>query len=478
MADPKTWFGVRLVDAATGRGVPLAELETVHKVRFVSDSAGWIAITDPGLMGQETFFHVRSHGYAFPKDGFGFAGVRLKVAPGARATLKLTRTQIAERVCRLTGEGIYADSVLLGERVPLRRPLLSAGVVGQDSAQAVVYRGFRYWFWGDTSRIEYPLGNFRTTGAIATFPAGKRDVSSGIDYAYLTRTDGRLQEMIPSDQPGVIWLSGLCVVQGAMWGYYSRMKDLGTRLEHGHVLWNDARGHFEIVQRLESADSWRHLEGHPLQWSAQGTERIGGGFTFPTTRTAATRRSLLDPAAWEAYTCLDARGDVVREDGKPVYRWQSALPPIEPGIEQDLVKAGKLADDEAHFLPKGPDREVVVPHGGSVTWSAYRKRYIAIFTQRYGKPSPLGELWYAESDTPEGPWRKAVKIATHENYTVYNPVHHPFLDTDRGRTVWFEGTYTDQFADRPVPTPRYDYNQILFRLDLGDPRLAAAQEKK
>ena len=41
----------------------------------------------------------------------------------------------------------------------------------------------------------------------------------------------------------------------------------------------------------------------------------------------------------------------------------------------------------------------------------------------------------------------------------------------------FEGTYTMQFANHPAPTPRYDYNQILYRLDLDDPRLEPAQKK-
>jgi hypothetical protein len=31
------------------------------------------------------------------------------------------------------------------------------------------------------------------------------------------------------------------------------------------------------------------------------------------------------------------------------------------------------------------------------------------------------------------------------------------------------------FADKPHPTPRYDYNQIIYRLDLDDPALAPAQ---
>ena len=31
------------------------------------------------------------------------------------------------------------------------------------------------------------------------------------------------------------------------------------------------------------------------------------------------------------------------------------------------------------------------------------------------------------------------------------------------------------FANKPTPTPRYDYNQILYQLDLNVPGLKAAQ---
>jgi hypothetical protein len=50
----------------------------------VSDSAGRIAFLEPGLMNQEVFFHVRSHGYEAKKDGFGYAGVRLTPKAGER----------------------------------------------------------------------------------------------------------------------------------------------------------------------------------------------------------------------------------------------------------------------------------------------------------------------------------------------------------------------------------------------------------
>jgi hypothetical protein len=38
--------------------------------------------------------------------------------------------------------------------------------------------------------------------------------------------------------------------------------------------------------------------------------------------------------------------------------------------------------------------------------------------------------------------------------------------------VFFEGTYTSSFSGNKDPTPRYDYNQVMYQLDLADPRLA------
>jgi hypothetical protein len=37
--------------------------------------------------------------------------------------------------------------------------------------------------------------------------------------------------------------------------------------------------------------------------------------------------------------------------------------------------------------------------------------------------------------------------------------------------IFFEGSYTTTFSDGAQPTPRYDYNQIMYRLDLDDARL-------
>lgn len=84
----------------------------------------------------------------------------------------------------------------------------------------------------------------------------------------------------------------------------------------------------------------------------------------------------------------------------------------------------------------------------------------------------LGEVWYAEADRPEGPWAAARQILSHDKYSFYNPKQHPQFTADGGRTIYFEGTYTRTFSGNDVPTPRYEYNQVMYRLDLTDPRLA------
>ena len=67
LADPSPragrTFTITVVDEATGRGVPLVELKTVHGVRYYTDSAGIVAFYEPGLMDQSVYFHVSSHGY-------------------------------------------------------------------------------------------------------------------------------------------------------------------------------------------------------------------------------------------------------------------------------------------------------------------------------------------------------------------------------------------------------------------------------
>jgi len=110
-----------------------------------------------------------------------------------------------------------------------------------------------------------------------------------------------------------------------------------------------------------------------------------------------------------------------------------------------------------------------------VRWNAWRKRWVLIAVES-GGTSYLGEVWYAESRDPTGPWRRARKVVTHDRYSFYNPVHHAYLDDEGGKRIYFEGTYSQSFSGAPEPTPRYDYNQVMYRLDLEDARLAGVRD--
>src|SRR5437588_6831768 len=100
-AAPNDYFKIALVDQQTGRGVPLVELRTVNNISLWTDSNGIIAFDELGLMDQEVYFHVRSHGSEYSKDGFGNRGVKLKPSKGGSTTIKIKRLNIAERLYRM-----------------------------------------------------------------------------------------------------------------------------------------------------------------------------------------------------------------------------------------------------------------------------------------------------------------------------------------------------------------------------------------
>ena len=455
-------FGIRVVDRDTGRGVPLITLRTVNQIELVTDNLGYAAFLEPGLMNRKTFFHVEGPGYEFPADGFGYRGLALQTEPGKIETIKVVRTQIAERVSRLTGQGLWRDSALLeiGPDSPL-----NASVTGQDTAQAIEYKGKLLWFWGDTDRADYPLGNFYTTGAVARSSGKPLET---IDFDYFRDDKGFVRAMVPSTKPHPIWISGLAVVEDNLIGYYSEMESLGKILSHGLLKWNDDEERFDRWTTFDTARGWKFLEGHLTR---HGDYLIGGN--LPAVRVRNRLADVQRADAYEAFSCLAPDGTVNQKDGKAVYAWTKSVEPITSQKEFDLVKSGKLQASDAHFLPIDQNGKPAVIVSGSVAWNAHRKRWLGIFGRRDGEKSFLGEIVVSEADSPTGPFRKCVTVADHPNYTFYNPVHHPFLDD--GRFVYFEGTYTAEFSGNAHKTPRYNYNQLLYRLDLDDPRIKALQ---
>lgn len=483
VAAAEPYFQVQVVDAQTGRGVPLVELETVNNIQHITDSAGNVAFYEPGLMDREVFFYVRSHGYEYPRDGFGFRGVRLKVTSGGSATIKLPRINIAERLYRVTGAGIYRDTLLLGQQPPLDQPVLNAQVTGSDSVVNAVYKNRLCWFWGDTNRPSYPLGNFQVPGATSQLPSGGGlDPSRGVNLNYFADTDGFAKPVAKIPGPGPTWIFGVTVLKNThgedeLWTGYAKIEAPLRVYARGVARFNDEKSEFDNVETFKSLPLL-FPEGQTLTLRDRETEHVYFCTPYPLVRVKATPEAYRDPRQYEAFTCLkegstlDAPQIDRDAEGNARYTWKRQTPTVGPAAQLKLIEGAQLKKKEALIQLRDRDTgKVVHAHTGTVNWNAYRKRWIMLLVE-IGGTSHLGEMWYSEADSPLGPWVYGVKVATHEKYSFYNPRQHPYFDQDGGRLVYFEGTYTHSFSGNTIQTPRYDYNQVMYRLDLADPRLA------
>lgn len=432
---------LEVVDRENGWPVPLVELRTTHDLRFVTDNAGVIALDAPELLDREIWFEVAGHGYGVERDGFGHRGVRLTPRRGETLRVEVERTIIARRLGRLTGGGLFAESQKLGERLDHRE----AGVFGCDTVQMATHGGKHYWLWGDTDLPSYALGVFHSTSATTPLrPVVSFEPPLAVEYDYFRDANGapRAVAQMPGDGP--TWITAMASLpdrdgQQRLVGAYAKINPPLDPYECGLCVWNDDAEKFELHRKIweKSAAAERPLmpNGHALFWNDDdGRKWLMFGNPLPTFRCPATFEAWQDPSTWEAIT-----------------------PP------RTLRAAG--------------GGEEVKPQSGSVAWNAYRQRWVTVFLQLFGKPSGFGEIWYAESTAPTGPWGPAVKVLSHDNYTFYNPRVHAELTDPDSPILLFEGTYTSTFADRPERTPRYDYNQVLYRLDLDDLALQAAQKR-
>jgi hypothetical protein len=467
----------------------MVELLMTTGARLYTDSGGLAAFYEPGLMNREVWFAVSAHGYEFSPDGFGLRGFRLVTRPGRIETIKIKRLNIAERLYRTTGQGIYRDTVLLGQKAPIAHPLINSGVTGQDGILTAVYRGKLYWFYGDTSRLSYGLGNFAMTGATTPLPE-KLNPSVGFDLDYFADRDGFVKKMAPRPGEGVVWLSGLVVLADTtgrerMLAWFQRRRGLGEVLENGFMMYNDDAEVFEKVKD-EPVDPPLSPTGYPsLIKDGDGQEYIYFTAPYPALRARANWQSYQDLSAYEGFTCLKPgtrfngkdKTELERDgDGRLVWAWKRGTPPLNARQQQELEQAGLMKRQDSPFrLEDAATGKPILLNNCSCFWNQYRKRYVMIASEALGA-TVLGEVWYSEADRPEGPWTRGHKIITHANkkddaHDFYNPTQHPFFDQEGGRVIYLEGSYVNTFSGNPNQTPYYEYNQIMYRLDLSDPRL-------
>ena len=99
---------------------------------------------------------MKGHGYGVTKDGFGYEGVRTTLKAGGKLRIEVERRNIAKRLGRLTGAGLFAE----GEKLGIPPLLPESGVSGCDSVLTAKHDGKLFWLWGDTNLPGYPLGIF------------------------------------------------------------------------------------------------------------------------------------------------------------------------------------------------------------------------------------------------------------------------------------------------------------------------------
>jgi hypothetical protein len=424
---------IRIVDDSNNWPVPLVELKTTHDVRFVSDNAGVIAFDLPELMNTETWFHVAGHGYSVRKDGFGFVGVRVTPRSGETLTIKVRRELPAKRLGRITGGGLFAESQKLGEFTGWTEQ----GILGCDSVQNASHNGKLFWGWGDTTLSRYPLGRFHMIGASTGLqPLTSFQPPVQLRYDYLVDGQGVPRNVAEMPGSGPTWLSGYVSLpdhegRQHLVATYSKIQPPLTAYQIGLCEWNDTTAKFERLKVLWTRDEDTPEPpaaptGHPVFWTDSAGQRwVLFGDPFPSLKCPGTYEQWINPESWERLT------------------------------PQALV-------------PVAAAEKKIKPHRGAIAWNGYRNKWITVFTQLFGESSALGEIWYAEADSPTGPWQDAIQIVTHSNYSFYNPQLHPEFVPADSPIVLFEGTFTNTFSKTKAPTPRHNYNQVLYRLDLDE----------
>ncbi|MCK4825493.1 hypothetical protein KA005_57630, partial [bacterium] len=473
-----------VVDEETDRGVPMVEMKSTNSVLYYTDNNGIIAFYEPGLMDREVYFSITSPGYKYPNDFFGNPGKAFKVTKGDSVLIKIKRINVAERLYRYTGEGLYHHSMRVVHPIPVKQPVINAEITGLDATLALPYKGKIFWTFGDTEKLSSSLGHFAVSGATSEFPNnGGLDPDIGINLTFFVDETGFSKKMCPVPGPGMVWHHWMGVLtdetgKEKLVLHYARQKDLGVYSESGLAIFNDEKEIFEPFFRYSPAlPFWP--KGHYLKANVNGEDFHYFSFATPySLRTIADLEHIKEINSYEAFTCLKkgtryngVSSEIDRnEEGKIIYSWKAGTDPVGYKRQKELIQNGMMKQEEGWLqLCNIEEGTRIISHAGSVYWNEYRKKWVMIMEESKG--APLGDIWYAEGDTPVGPWVYAKKIATHNNYTLYNVTQHPFFDKDGGRYIYFDGTYSTLLSQMDYETPRYEYNQIMYRLDLNDPRL-------
>jgi hypothetical protein len=464
------FFIIKVVDKNSQRGIPMVELKTLNAIKAYSDNEGYIALSEPDLMDLDLYFEIKSTGYKYPKDPTGRQGVTLTLTAGEDTTLVLQRVNIAERLYRITGSGKHIHSNKLKQSTAGQPPPITAGVLGQDSNLAIPYKGKIIWVWGDTFLPSTYQGNFSVAAAWTPIPGPVTwSPNNNIPLEYIIGENGLTRPMIQLNGPGYVWFDWLMTLHSddgteKLVAKYARVNAYFGNYERGIALFNDDK---EIFEKVEEVDPWitqTHTCQHPapVEVGVKDYYYLFDDFSF--SRVKSDLAEITNPRAYEYFSCLtkdNHKNPSTKIDrnknGEIQYMWKKDVLPFSYQDQEKLIASGDLKLEEGLIHTRDIITGKKVDIGrGSIAWNPFRHRWICIWGSQ--------DIWFAEADTPVGPWVYARKVVAHKQF-FYNPVHHSFLDQEDGRFIFFEGTFTKFFSNE-APIPRYDYNQLMYGLSL------------
>ena len=468
------YFHIKVVDSVTKKGIPIARLSNINGTTYYSDSYGNIAYNEEETMGRDLYFLLDAEGYKISKDNTGRQSVIITPNKGEKVIILMDRIQPAERLYRLTGTGIYRDTELLGLDVPSFAKNWDRGqVLGQDSNLGGIYKNKIFFIWGDTFLPPGYHGNFSVAGGTISLPSESNiDPDVGFGLNYFVDQNNHTKKMIDLKGPGYTWFDWIMVVkdknnQEVLAAKYARVNALFGNYERGIAVLNDQKEEFEKRVEVPEWLTSPHLTQHPFPITSGDDSYFYLTSQFNFSRVRPLLSHVEDVDKYEYFTCLVpgsrwSERKLERKNGQLVYGWKKDTDAIDEQKQKILIEEGLIRPEEGWLqLMDVSTGQFITSSRGSVFWNEFRRKWILI--------SGAQKIWYSEADTPLGPWHYAVKVADHHNY-FYNPHQHPYFDKGQGRFIYFEGTYTKFMGSGPQ-VPRYDYNQLMYRLDLSDDRL-------
>ncbi|MBM3825414.1 MAG: hypothetical protein FJ410_01625 [Verrucomicrobia bacterium] len=361
--------------------------------------------------------------------------------PSARATLLcLLQATLAAAPVRVEAvdreDGWPVPGVELRTTHGLRLVSDNAGLIAADIPEA---EGKECWFEVIGHGHGVKADGFGYAGVRTPLDAAPCDRPPlDFRYAHFTEPKGgqtapRGACRLPGDGP--TWTTGMVSLTDAKgWARLvavaAKIRNFLKAYRHDAAEWDESKEEFRTTGTLWAKqgedDAIPPLrEGHPVRWTdGEGRRWVLFCNPFPTLRC---------PDSYEGWTDRS--------------RWEVIRPP------KSVPSAGSTA---------------MRPHTGSIAWHPWLKRWIAVFVERDGKPSALGEVWITQADSPLGPWGCAVKVATHDDHTFYNPRLLAEFFRAVSPVILFKGTYTATLSGNRRPTPRWDYNQVLYQADLSE----------